>query len=125
MKDPFSIKAMPLTIPSLPTSATNPAKWMYERIVKSIIAFEEKLNAELEVGARLVSFANQEVIHIDDVGFWGPDIIKFYGKNADGHPVELMQHMSQLSILLVAVRPLAEPRRIGFGLQQRMETSGK
>lgn len=123
MKDIFSIT--PISIPKIPTSMSNPAEWMYERIVKSIIDFEAKLDADLEVGARLVSFANQEIIHIDDVGFWGPDIIKFYGKNADGHPVELMQHMSQLNVLLIAVRPLAEPRRIGFGLQTRMEASDK
>ncbi|TBC02108.1 DUF6173 family protein [Rhizobium ruizarguesonis] len=99
----------------------NPASWMYERIVKSIIDFEEKLDPNLEIGARLVSFASSEIIHIDDVGYWGPDIIKFYGKNADGNPVELMQHMSQLSVLLVAVKPLAEPRRIGFVLKGKLE----
>ncbi|MBB3356037.1 hypothetical protein FHT70_006010 [Rhizobium sp. BK049] len=99
----------------------NPASWMYERVVRSIIDFEEKLDPALEIGARLVSFASSEIIHIDDVGYWGPDIIKFYGKNADGNPVELMQHMSQLSVLLVAVKPLAEPRRIGFVLKEKLK----
>ncbi|MGG6898160.1 DUF6173 family protein [Rhizobium sp. BR 315] len=121
------LKSMQLSSPLTGRSPhdLNPASWMYERIVRSIIAFEEKLDPELEIGARLVSFASSEIIHIDDVGYWGPDIIKFYGKNADGHPVELIQHMSQLSVLLVAVKPLAEPRRIGFALQTKLEAKSE
>lgn len=99
----------------------NPASWAYERIVRSIIDFEEKLDPDKEIGARLVSFTSSEIIHVEDVGYWGPDIIKFYGTNADGDAVELLQHMSQLSILLVAVTPQKEPRRIGFVLKERLD----
>jgi hypothetical protein len=99
----------------------NPAKWMHERIVRSIIDFEKDLDPALEIGARLVSFTSHEVIHIDDVGYWGPDIIKFYGTTGDGHPVELMQHLSQLNVLLMAIKPVAEPRRIGFVLEQKLD----
>lgn len=99
----------------------NPAKWMHERIVRSIIDFEKDLDPALEIGARLVSFTANEIIHIDDVGYWGPDIIKFYGTTSDGHPVELMQHISQLNVLLMAVKPIAEPRRIGFVLQKQLD----
>lgn len=107
-----------------PISQTNPAAWMYERIVRSIIDFEKKLDSDQEIGARLVSFSSGETIHIDDVGYWGPDIIKFYGRNVDGRPVELMQHISQMSVLLVSVKAEQEkPRRIGFILEQRLKTS--
>jgi hypothetical protein len=104
----------------------NPAEWMYERIVRSIIEFEEGLDKGQEVGARLAQFGQSEVIFIDDVGYWGPDIIKFYGHNVDGHPVELMQHFSQMSVLLVAVKvDKEEPRRIGFILQEKLREDGK
>lgn len=103
----------------------NPAQWMYERVVKSIISFEEKLDPEMEIGARLVSFASSEIISIDDVGYWGPDMVIFYGRNADDRPVELLQHLSQLSVLLVAVKPATEPRRIGFVLQERLDQNSK
>jgi hypothetical protein len=113
-----------LSIASLGPSShqLNPARWMHERIVRSIIDFEKDLDADSEVGARLVSFTAQEVIAIEDVGYWGPDIIKFYGKNADGHPVELMQHLSQLNVLLVAKpKEHAEARRIGFRLEEQLK----
>lgn len=97
----------------------NKAKWMHERVVRSIVEFENKLDVDQEVGARLVNFSNDETIAIDDVGFWGPDIIKFYGKNAQGNPVELIQHISQLSVLLVAIKVKNEsPKRIGFTLSR-------
>jgi hypothetical protein len=82
---------------------------------------KKELDPSLEIGARLVSFTANEVIHIDDVGYWGPDIIKFYGHTSDGRAVELMQHLSQLNVLLMAVKPVAEPRRIGFVLQEKLE----
>ncbi len=103
--------------------AVNPAKWMYERLVRSVIAFEKKLDATREIGARLIQFAPGETIAIDDIGFWGPDLIKFFGRNADGHPVELMQHMSQVNMLLVALPVSGKPRRIGFLLEKHLTES--
>lgn len=97
---------------------------MYERLVESIIAFEKKLDADSEIGARLVNFNANEVISIDDVSYWGPDLVNFIGKNADGHPVELMQHMTQVNVLLVAVpKQQEEPRRIGFFLEEGLKKS--
>ena len=108
---------------SLPVIEPNiPAKWMHERIVRSINEFEEKLDSHHEVGLRLVSFGSNEVFHIEDVGFWGPDLIKFFGKNSQNEPVELMQHYSQVSVLLVASKKLNDqPKRIGFILMQNLE----
>jgi hypothetical protein len=98
-------------------STLNPARWMHERVARSIKAFEDDLDEEHEIGARLVNFGTNVTIHIIDVGYWGPDIIKFYGFDASGSKVELIQHVSQLSMLLVAVRKVHEsPRRIGFAL---------
>ena len=100
----------------------NQAKWMHERVVRSINSFEEQLDQEHEVGARLVSFGSEMTFHIGDVGYWGPDIIIFYGKRQDGNSVELLQHISQLSVLLVALKKVhEEPRRIGFNLLKSVE----
>lgn len=58
--------------------------------------------------------------HIEDMGFFGPDMIVFYGKNDNGEAVQLIQHTSRLSVLLVGVRKQAErPRRIGFLLDEK------
>ncbi len=100
----------------------NPAKWAYERLVRSIIEFEKNLDEDKEIGARMVSFTENETFHIEDVGYWGPDFVKFYGINLDGNPVELIQHISQVSVLLVALpKEKNEPRRIGFILEERLE----
>lgn len=114
-----------LDISRLQMPTTNPAKWTYERIVRSIIEFEKDLNQGQEIGARLVSFTDRDVIHIDDVGYWGPDMIMFYGRNVDGNPVQLIQHISQVSVLLVALPKEHEtPRRIGFHLEQKLTQGG-
>lgn len=106
----------------LPTSTTNPAKWTYERLVNFITKFEEQLDDEHEIGARLVSFGSTVTFHIEDLGFWGPDIVTFTGTNENGENVQLIQHMSQLSVLLVAMKKLEEkPRRIGFMLSKELE----
>lgn len=98
-------------------AARNPAQWMYERLKQYIKDFERHLDDEHEIAARLVSFGEELTFHIEDMGYFGPDLITFFGKNEHGEPVQLVQHVSQLSVLLVALRKQEEvPRRIGFVL---------
>jgi hypothetical protein len=106
----------------MPVVPPGPAERMYEKLVRSIAQFEEKLNDTQEVGARLINFGS-ETIHIEDVGFWGHELVKFYGTTSDGRPVELLQHVSQISVLLVAlpIQPNKQPRRIGFELVKDLE----
>lgn len=111
-----------LAIPLPPTLTRNPAEWMHERLVRSIVEFEKSLDEAQEIGARLVNFSEREPIHISDVGFWGPDLIIFYGTNADGRSVQLLQHVTQVSVLLVALpKEHQQARRIGFQLQKRLD----
>jgi hypothetical protein len=99
----------------------NPAKWMHERLVRSINDFEKGLDANHEVGAHLVNFGSM-TFHVTDVGYWGPDIIKFYGEDDQGKPIELLQHLSQLSVLLMAIQKKdAQARRIGFRMLEELE----
>jgi hypothetical protein len=53
-----------------------PAKWTYERLAKSIDDFESNLDADHEIGARLVSFGDM-VVHIDDHQLLGPGYAHF------------------------------------------------
>ena len=95
----------------------NLADWMYERLVNTINDFKKELPDNMQAGGKLVSFQNI-TFSIDDIGYWNPDIIKFYGTLNDDSKVELVQHTSQLNLLLVAVPrtdDLSMPRRkIGF-----------
>ena len=87
----------------------------------AVLAYSEAA-AYSEIGARLVTFGNQEVIHIEDVGYWGPDLLIFYGTNSEGKPQQLLQHQSQVNVLLVAVpKEGPKPRRIGFELISKLE----
>lgn len=115
---------MPAFTPGLlkPPVTVNPAKWMHERIVHSINEFEKDLDPDQEIGARLVSFGSDVTFHIEDVSFWGPDMIIFEGFSSEGKKVRLLQHTSQLNILLVATKKIHEkPRRIGFDLAERLD----
>lgn len=117
----FARPVMP-AIPRIDDSQLNPAKWTYKRLGKYIKDFESGLDSEHEIGARLVSFGQAVTFHIEDVGYYGPDIISFDGINSNGERVQLIQHMSQLSVLLVAMKKLDEkPRRIGFIWDDELE----
>jgi hypothetical protein len=95
----------------------SPAESVFRRLVLYIREFEAQLDQNQEVGGRMVSFGTAVQFHIMDMGFWGPDIITFDGVDENGSRMKLIQNISQLNVLLVAMpkrRPEAEPRRIGF-----------
>jgi hypothetical protein len=112
---PALAEAMPQNI--------SPAQWMYMRLAQAIAAFEKTLDAEHEVGFRLVSFGNGEVLHAEDLGYWAPDLVLFFGRNGAGARLQLIQHVSQVSLLLVeAPKPTEEPpKRIGFDILKKAE----
>ncbi|HEX2114271.1 MAG TPA: DUF6173 family protein [Alphaproteobacteria bacterium] len=109
-------------------AATSPAESTYRRLMKYIGQFEMQLDRDHEIGGRFVSFGDDSLFHIADVGYWNPDIITFDGFDQNGNRVKLIQHVSQLNVLLVAVRkmtpPAEPPRRIGFYLGKG-ESKGK
>ena len=106
----------------IPIRIKMPAEQMYERIVRSIIDFENALDSTQEVGARLVNFSACEVIAIDNVGWRGGDLIIFCGKTADGNAAQLLQHFSQVNMLLVALKVNnGQPNRIGFILENQLK----
>lgn len=94
-----------------------PAKSMYERLCIQIEDFQNTLDATQEVGASLVSFNPNHVFHIINLGYHGPDMVIFYGEDNDGKKMTLLQHISQLNVLLIAIPSVdtSKPaRRIGF-----------
>lgn len=100
----------------------NPASWMHQRIVNQIMEFEKNLGDQHELGGRFVEGPGSEPLHITNVASWGPDMILFMGQYPDGRRYELIQHYSQVSVLLVAVPKMdEEPRRIGFELMKNFK----
>lgn len=98
------------------------AQAYYERLAKYIISFEKKLADDEEVGAKLVAFGENITIHIHNLGFWNPSLICFYGLDSRGQEVQLIQHVNQISILLMKVkRAKPERPRVGFRLEAEQE----
>ncbi|MEZ5686868.1 MAG: DUF6173 family protein [Paracoccaceae bacterium] len=106
-----------------PIEEKSEAQWAYERLVLYIQNFEEQLNADEEVAMGLVG-AEAGVLQIEGIGYFAPDVLTFYGTNEEGARTQLIQHVNQLNVMLIA-HPKAEeaeaPRRIGFHLAKSLE----
>ncbi|MEM6728039.1 MAG: hypothetical protein AAF618_06035 [Pseudomonadota bacterium] len=120
---PATTSDLPPKARAKPVAQKSAAEWAYERLILYIQNFEKLLNSEEEVA---VGFAGDEtgVMRIDGMGYFDPDIITFYGSDPTGAKTQLVQHVSQLSVMLRALPKHVdhvEPRRIGFRLAQELE----
>lgn len=116
-------KPLPAAVGGTPVEQKSPAEWAYERLVLYIQNFEETLDADHEVG---MGFAGGEmgVMRIQGIGFFAPDILTFYGTDMSGAKTQLVQHVSQLNVMLRASAKEAEAKeanRIGFRLAAALE----
>ena len=112
---------LPASLAAQPTEEKSEAQWAYERLILYIQKFEEGLDAEHEVG---MGFAGSDagMLHIQGMGFFAPDIVTFYGVDPSGNKTQLVQHVSQLSVMLKAAPKLnKEPLRIGFQMRSQLE----
>ncbi len=96
----------------------SPARWAYERLILYIRNFEEQLDAEHEVAIGFTG-GDAGVLRIEGMGYFDPDILTFYGSDMVGAKTQLIQHVSQLSVMLRALPKQSgaeKPNRIGFRL---------
>ncbi len=110
------LQPLPKEVAEKPAANKSPAEWAYERLILYIKNFEETLDKEQEVA---MGFAGSDagMVHIQGIGFFAPDILSFYGRKDNGAPAQLVQHVSQLNVMLTAAPKIAEePVRIGFRL---------
>ena len=117
---------LPPAVTQKPLQKKSPAEWAYERLILYIQNFEEQLDNEHEVA---MGFAGGEagILRIEGMGFFDPDIVTFYGFDPAGTRTQLIQHVSQLSVILQALPKeveRTEPRRIGFRLARELGNSG-
>ncbi len=114
---------IPAALSKKPVEKKSPAEWAYQRLVLYIKNFEEQLDSSHEIA---MGFAGSEtgVLRIEGIGHFDPDIITFYGTDQSGAKTQLIQHVSQLSVMLRAlpkVQEAKEPNRIGFRLIEELE----
>ncbi len=101
-----------------PVDSKSPAQWAYERIILYIRNFEEQLDNSQEVAMGFTG-ADAGVLRIEGIGYFDPDIVTFYGSDSSGVKTQLIQHVSQLNVMLRALpkpKPDSPPTRIGFRL---------
>ena len=101
----------------------SPAQWAYERTVMYLKKFEESLDENHEVAMGFAG-ADAGVLRIEGMGYFDPDIVTFYGVDSKGAKMQLVQHVTQLNVVLRAAPKAvktARPNRIGFKLVQDLE----
>lgn len=97
----------------------NPVVKAFDALRKYVAEFESGLDEEHEVGARLVTFGQSITFHVHSIGFTKPNLVTFLGLSENGDRVQLIQHVSQLSFLLIAMKKLGpQKQRIGFILEK-------
>ncbi|WP_323765658.1 DUF6173 family protein [Marinovum sp.] len=110
-----------------PVAHKSAAEWAYERLVLYIRDFEADLDNAHEVAMGFTG-SQAGVMRIEGMGFFDPDILTFYGTDPQGGRSQLVQHVSQLNVMLRALPKLVEteaPRRIGFRLAQKLEDAAR
>jgi hypothetical protein len=94
------------------------------RVENQMKGFDADLDAEHEVGVRLVSFGQTITFHVSSLGFHNPSLIFFIGETPEGDKVQLIQHVSQISFVLMAMpKPDPDQPKRPFGFAQCEEVS--
>ena len=109
---------LPAEMKRKPVDEKSPAEWAYERLILYIQNFEARLDGDHEVAMGFTD-TGAGVLRIEGIGYFDPDIVTFYGADQTGARTQLVQHVTQLNVMLRAVRKPTEgvePRRIGFRL---------
>lgn len=124
--DPLTAELLPLpeALAKVPIDQKSAARWAYERLILYIQNFEQRLDRKHEVA---VGFTGGQagILRIEGLGYFDPDIVTFYGQDEEGVRTQLIQHVSQLNVILRAValsKHHSEPRRIGFRLVEPTAT---
>ncbi|TCL08481.1 hypothetical protein BXY66_0518 [Shimia isoporae] len=116
---------VPEGVTKKPVAQKSPAEWAYERLVMYIQNFEKQLDSDHEIA---MGFTGGEagVLRIEGMGYFDPDIVTFYGSDSNGIKTQLVQHVSQLNVMLRALpKPVeqTEASRIGFRLADDLTKS--
>lgn len=107
-----SFESYPVTV-----AKANLASEFCKKLLKSINEFDSQLDKTKQVGIRLVSFGQTVTFAVGAIGYNNPSLIYFYGTLENGSKVQLVQHVSQISFLMMAVdkiNPEEPKRKIGF-----------
>lgn len=89
---------------------------IFYHILERVRVFEESLDEAHEVGVQLVNFGQTITFSVSRIGYINPLLIVFQGHTDSGDPIELIQHISQISFVLIKLKrnPEIPKQPIGF-----------
>jgi hypothetical protein len=103
-----------------PLTRPNMAEYAVDAIYKEIADFEAKLDSGHEIGMPIVGGPSGLCVHVREVYRYGTDKLVFVGIDGSQNPVRLIQHLTQLNLLMIAVPKIGpEAARIGFHSAKR------
>ncbi|MBE9487025.1 MAG: hypothetical protein IMY82_07630 [Chloroflexi bacterium] len=82
----------------------NLAGTFYRRLLQWVSDFDQSLDEEHEVGVRCVTSGQTMAFHLSTISYCNPALLRFVGVTNAGEPVELIQHISQINLILVKLR---------------------
>lgn len=118
----FISNAAASLIPQVSFDPPSPAPIVYsysdtqfEIIKRYVLDFQASLDPEHDVGLMLTNFGQKMLMAVTDIGYEKSVLMVFRGY-VDGKEATLIQHVSQLNFLLMAVPkdPDKPKRKIGF-----------
>jgi len=93
------------------------ANVLARQIYNQIISFDQSINTDEEIGIKLVQYGEVIKFAISGIGHQDPYLIYFHGFLDDGSPIQLIQHVNQVSFVLIKMKrpePEKPKRQIGF-----------
>lgn len=122
---PLTVEQQPLPDETarIPAAQKSAARWAYERLILYIKNFEEQLDGDHEVAMGFTG-GDAGVLKIEGLGYFDPDVVTFYGTDAAGSKTQLIQHVTQMNVMLRALPTQVDQvqaKRIGFRLAEDLE----
>ena len=95
---------------------TNNAEYMAKVIGQRIVDFQSTLSEVQDVALQIIQFNNSITLYVTKVPHLGLGLIVFQGSDSANNPCEIVQHISQINVLMAIVsKPADIPhRKIGF-----------
>ena len=95
---------------------TNNAEYMAKVIGQRIVDFQSTLSEVQDVALQIIQFNNSITLYVTKVSHLGLGLIVFQGSDSANNPCEIVQHISQINVLMPIVsKPADIPhRKIGF-----------
>lgn len=105
------------TIRAAEIAISNSAEIISQKLFDAIRAYQVSLPDKDDVAIQAVNFGVNTTILVESIGYIGSNLVVFGGKDSSGKPLELIQHINQLSFLIMVApksSPKAPKREIGF-----------